>query len=93
MGAYGTVIYLVVIVAAMYLLVVRPQQQRTKQMRELIASLEIGADVITIGGLHGRITRIDDDVVALRIADGVEITLDKSAVGKVVGAEDDASNA
>ncbi|MDP2183444.1 MAG: preprotein translocase subunit YajC [Actinomycetota bacterium] len=93
MGVYGTAIYLVVIVAAMYLLVVRPQQQRSKQMRELIASLEVGSDVITIGGLHGRITWIDDDVVTLRIADGVEIRVDKNAVGKVLGAGDDAGDA
>lgn len=93
MGVYGTAIYLVVIVAAMYLLVVRPQQQRSKQMRELIASLEVGADVITIGGLHGRITRIDDSVVMMRVADGVEVKLDKNAVGKVLGAEDDAADA
>lgn len=75
-------IYLVVLVAAFYLLIIRPQMQRGKQMRELMASLALGDRVVTIGGLHGTIVEMDDSRVTLRVAPETELTYEKSAVAR-----------
>lgn len=84
----GGLIYLGVLVLAFYLLIIRPQMQRTKQMKELMASLAVGDRVITIGGMHGSILAMEGTVVTLRVADGVELYFEKSAIArKVTGAE------
>jgi preprotein translocase subunit YajC len=78
----GGLLYLGVLVIAFYLLIIRPQMQRTKQMRELMASLAIGDQVVTIGGLHGSIIAMVGTVVTLRVADGVELQFEKSAIAR-----------
>lgn len=80
-GSYGLV-YLGVLVVVFYLLIIRPQMQRTKQMRELMASLAVGDKVVTIGGLHGRILAIEGTVVTLRVSDGVELEFEKTAIAR-----------
>jgi preprotein translocase subunit YajC len=80
-GSAGLV-YLGVLVIAFYLLIIRPQMQRTKQMRELMASLAVGDKVVTIGGLHGRIVAMDDGVATLRVSDGVELEFEKTAIAR-----------
>lgn len=66
--------------AFMYFFIIRPQQQRQKAARKLMESLAVGDDVITIGGLHGQITAVEDKAVGLRISDGVEVTFEKVAI-------------
>jgi preprotein translocase subunit YajC len=80
-GSAGLV-YLGVLVIAFYLLIIRPQMQRTKQMRELMASLAVGDKVVTIGGLHGRIVAMDHGVATLRVSDGVELEFEKTAIAR-----------
>lgn len=58
----------------------RPQSKRAKEVRDLIASLAKGDEVMTEGGLLGKVTKITDQYVALTIANNVEIVLRKSAV-------------
>ncbi len=82
MQGSGGLIYLAVLVVAFYLLIIRPQMQRTKQMRELLASLAVGDKVVTIGGLHGTIVEMVDATVVLRAADGVELVFEKTAVAR-----------
>ncbi len=89
MQGFEGLVYLVVLVIAFYLLIIRPQMQRTKQMRELMASLQIGDRVVTVGGLHGAIVEMVDSTVTLRVADGVELTYEK---GSVARKENDASD-
>jgi preprotein translocase subunit YajC len=80
-GSAGLV-YLGVLVVAFYLLIIRPQMQRTKQMRELMASLAVGDKVVTIGGLHGRVVAMNESVVTLRVPDGVELEFEKTAIAR-----------
>lgn len=87
MQDYAGLIYLGVLVIAFYLLIIRPQMQRTKQMRALMASLAVGDRVITIGGMHGTIVEIVDQVVTVRAADGVQLTFEKSAIARRSAAE------
>lgn len=63
-----------------YFLLWRPQAKRAKEQRNLLSNLAKGDEVITSGGLLGKITKITDDVIELMIAQGIEIKLQKSAV-------------
>lgn len=69
-GGTTFLLSLLLMVAVFYFLLLRPQQRRARQQRELIGSLAVGDEVITIGGLYGRITAIDDDSVTLDIGAG-----------------------
>ncbi len=80
----GFFLYLALLAVVFYLLLIRPQQQRTKKHRELIQSLEKGDNVMTIGGIIGRIKSISDDIIKVEIADKIVIKLSKSAVSKKV---------
>lgn len=82
MQDYAGLVYLGVLVVAFYLLIIRPQMQRTKQMRALMESLAVGDRIITIGGMHGSIVEIVDKVVTVRAADGVELRFEKSAIAR-----------
>jgi preprotein translocase subunit YajC len=75
-----TVGYLAVIVVAFYFLLIRPQQKRQKETQELMASLQAGDRVVTAGGLFGTIERIEDDMLELRIADGVVVDMARSSI-------------
>lgn len=69
--------------AFMYMFIIRPQRQRQKEMKELIESLAPGVDVITIGGLHGRVVSVDDKTVELKVADGTVVTFDRDTIGRL----------
>jgi len=65
-----------------YFLLIRPQQKKTKLHREMIGNLKKGDKIITTGGLHGRITGLDESVCTVEIADRVRV---KVARGNVAG--------
>ncbi len=83
-GAMGSIIMLVGFVLIFYFLLWRPQSKKAKEQRDLISSLNKGDEVITNGGMLGRITKVGDDFLSLTIAEGVEIKIQKSAVTAVV---------
>jgi preprotein translocase subunit YajC len=63
-----------------YLILWRPQAKRAKEHRELVGSLGKGDEVLTSGGILGKVTNVSDDYVTVEVADGVELNLQKSAV-------------
>jgi preprotein translocase subunit YajC len=71
---------LVFLLVVMYFLLIRPQQQRVKQQRALISSLEVGDEVVTVGGLIARIVSIDDDTVVLEPAPGLSLRFRRTAI-------------
>jgi preprotein translocase subunit YajC len=71
---------MIVIFALFWFLLVRPQQKRAKEVKLMLSALGKGDEVITQGGLMGRIVKLSDHVVSLEIADGVEIQLQRSAI-------------
>jgi preprotein translocase subunit YajC len=79
-GGTTTLIFLGLMIAVFYFFIIRPQRQRQKAQQELSASLEIGDDVRTIGGIHGRILTIDEDSVLLEVEQG-QIRVARRAVG------------
>jgi len=78
-----------VLLALMYVLLVRPQQQRVRHQRELISSLEVGDEVITAGGMVGRITAIDGEEIRLEVAPGVTMRFVRLAVNSRVEQKDE----
>ena len=64
-----------------YLILWRPQAKRAKEHRELVSGLSKGDEVLTSGGILGRITKVSDDYVTVEVAEGVEVNLQKSAIG------------
>ena len=65
MGNYGMLIYLVVIFAVMYFVMIRPQKKQEKQMKAMINAVKVGDEILTIGGIHGKITKIKDDNITI----------------------------
>ena len=74
-----------VLLALMWVLLVRPQQQRVRRQRELVASLEVGDEVVTVGGMVGRIAGLEGEHVQLEVAPGVVLRLLRFAVNARVG--------
>jgi len=67
-----------------YFLLIRPQQKRNKVRNQMLSALKKGDKIVTIGGLHGTIDSITDDIVVLKVNDGSKLTFDRSAVNNVV---------
>ena len=80
--SYGPII---VIVIAFYFILIRPQQRRQKDRNLMLKALQPGAKVVTIGGIHGTVTEMDDQTVTLRVADNTRLTFERSAVNAVKG--------
>ena len=79
-----TVVYMVAIVAIIYLLIIRPQKKRQKDHEKLINEISLGVEIVTIGGIHGEVTRIKDDTLWIKVSNNVEIEIEKSAVNRTV---------
>jgi len=67
-----------------YFLLIRPQQKRNKVRTQMLNALKKGDKITTIGGLHGTIETITDDIVVLKVNDQMKLTFDRSAVNNVV---------
>ena len=76
----------IAIFAIFYLLMIRPQQQRVKQHQAEIASVKKGDEVITGGGIRGRVTKVNDEEAEVEIAQGVKVRVIKSTISQVVTA-------
>jgi preprotein translocase subunit YajC len=68
-----------------YFLLIRPQQKKAKQHRELLANLKRGDSVITNGGIYGRIAEINENVITLEVADKVRIKVARGFVSGLAG--------
>ncbi len=71
-----------VLIGIGWFLLIRPQQKRMRAQRDLVAALQVGDRVITAGGIHGTITAVDDETVALEVAAGVVLTLARPAISR-----------
>lgn len=84
-------IIILALFAAMWFFTIRPQQQRLKNQRLLVASLSAGDEVVTVGGLIGTITVVQDREVTLDIGGGTEVRVARSAVSGRLNPEPSAS--
>lgn len=75
---------IILMFAVLYFLMVRPQMKKAKEHKALIEGLGKGDEVVTQGGMAGRITRVGDDFITVEIAEKVEIQIQKPAIALVL---------
>lgn len=83
-SGYGQIIILVVFVAVFYFLLIRPQQKRMKDQQAMLSKLSAGDEVVTTGGILGRIVEVRDNFITLEIADGVRVKVQKTQVTQLM---------
>lgn len=83
-AAFAQFIPLILIFAIMYFLMIRPQQKRVKQHREMVGALKKGDQIVTQGGILGKVTSVRDDELEVEIAQGVKVRVVRSTVAQVV---------
>lgn len=74
---------LLLMFAIFYFLLIRPQQKRSKEHKALLDALKRGDEVVTSGGIHGKVTGITDDVATIEVAQNVRIRVQKQAIANV----------
>jgi preprotein translocase subunit YajC len=80
----SSLVFLAFLVAIFYFMLIRPQKRRVQAHRNLIESLGVGDEVVTIGGLYGRVTTLGDDDVEVEVAPGITLRFVKSAIARRV---------
>lgn len=79
-----SIVMMVVLFGAMYFLMIRPQKKKDKEVKAMRESLSQGDEVITIGGIHGKVVKVNDEVVTLEMAYGKQkINFSRWAIGSV----------
>lgn len=79
-GGIESIVLIVLMFAVLYFLMIRPQMKRAKEHKAMIDALQKGDEVITTGGILGRITKISEGYVTLEIANGIEVQVQRPAV-------------
>jgi preprotein translocase subunit YajC len=72
-----------------YFLMIRPQQRRTRAQRQLLESIEVGDEVMTVGGMYGTVRTVEDDRITLEVSPNVELTFAKSAIARKLVFDED----
>jgi preprotein translocase subunit YajC len=80
----GYLIPIIVLFFLLWLLVIRPQRRRQLEQLEMQNELHVDDEIITAGGLHGRVRQLDDDVLIVEIAPDVRVRVDRRAVAAIV---------
>ena len=85
-GSSLTLLFFILIPLAMYFLMIRPQQRRAREMRQMQSALAPGAEVMTGSGIYGTVTEIDpeDDTVVLEISSEVHVRFARAAIARVI---------
>lgn len=87
-GILSLMLPMVIVFAIFYLLLIRPQQKQQKKIKAMLGSMQRGDEVITRGGIHGKIEGIADNIVTLLIAPNVKIKINREHIGVVKGKEE-----
>jgi len=84
-NAIMILVYIAFFIAIMYFMVIRPQKKKEKKTREMLSSLQVGSEVVTIGGIYGKIINIkDDDIIIETSIDKTKLNLKKWAVKEII---------
>ena len=75
---------MIAIFVVFYFLLIRPQQKKAKEARAMLAALEKGNEVVTAGGIVGRITRLTDQYATIEVAPGTEMTVQRQAIAQLL---------
>lgn len=85
-GMIASLLPIFAMIAILWFLLIRPQQKEQQRHRELVRGLKKGDEVVTVGGVYGRIMSLNEERISLKISDDVKIDVERSKVVKVVGA-------
>lgn len=83
-SSYITFLPIILIFVVFYFLLIRPQQKQKKEHQNLLANLKVGDNVLTSGGIYGRITGIKDDKVTVEISDKVRVKINRGHIAGVL---------
>lgn len=83
----GTFIQLGLILLIFYFFLIRPQQKKIKEHADMVEALKVGDNVLTNGGIYGKIAKVEGREVSLEVASGVVIKVDRMSIGGVVAQE------
>lgn len=83
-GGLLTFLPLLLMLVVLYFLMIRPQQKRAKEHREMVAALKKGDEVVTNGGLGGKVVKVGEAYLTLQIADNVDVNVQKQAVAALL---------
>ena len=81
---FGFLLPMLVIFGAFYFLLIRPQQKKQKAHAQLVSELSVGNEILTAGGILGRITGVSEHYAIVQIADNTEIKIQKTSISQVV---------
>lgn len=89
MEEFGGLLLPIAFLALLWFMMIRPQQKRRKEQQAMVSNLAVGSDIVTIGGLHGRVVALADDTmdVAVDAEEDVIMRFERSSVGRVVKPE------
>jgi preprotein translocase subunit YajC len=92
-NSFTTILFLLLLFGVVYFLMIRPQQKRRREAQNMQNQLGPGDQIVTIGGLHGTIVSIDDDVATLEVAPGVQVKFARQAIARTLPRQDAAETA
>jgi preprotein translocase subunit YajC len=81
---YFQILFIVAIFAIFYFLLIRPQQKQRKEHQNLLSNLKVGDNVLTSGGIYGKITGLRDDKITLEISDKVRVKVNRGSITSVI---------
>ncbi|MFD0970249.1 preprotein translocase subunit YajC [Plantactinospora endophytica] len=82
-GSFMPLLMIVLLFVVMYFMMIRPQQKRRREAEQMQSSIGPGDEVVTIGGLYGTVTSVDDETVMLEVAPGVQTRYARPAIARV----------
>ena len=84
MGSLSTFLPLVLMFVVMYFLMIRPQQKKAKEQRAMMDALAKGDEVVTAGGILGRVSKVSEGYVTLEVAAGTDIVVQKNSISTLL---------
>ncbi|MCF2132894.1 MULTISPECIES: preprotein translocase subunit YajC [Burkholderiaceae] len=83
-GFIQTYGFFILMIVVLYFFMIRPQMKRQKEHRNMLAAMTKGDEVLTSGGIVGKVTKVGEAYVGVELSDGVEVTVQKSAVSAIL---------
>lgn len=79
----------ILIFVLFYFLILRPQQKQSRELKEMKSNLKRGDNILTSGGIYGKVVNVNEDVLSVEIAKGINIKMTRSGVSAIVNPEDE----
>ena len=83
-GAYGGLLLPVMLIVVFYFLLIRPQQKKQKEHRAMVDALSVGTEIVTGGGVLGKVTEVGEQFLTVEVADGVKVKVQRHSISAVL---------